>query len=192
MKKIILALSILFISSLSFAQKGSKQDTTKKVMVPVQKKFSCDSINVNFETGLLNGKVGPSSPIDSIKKYLPCVSSEIPMGSDDHICGGGAALEKQGIFFNLEHGFIEFSSSTTAYLPVKPFGVLEDDLAAAMMSDPAQITDLTPYADRPTQSVYLYQKVFGSIAVWVDQKDKKVFKVQMHNQPPAKVYLCIE
>jgi hypothetical protein len=173
------------------AQKVSKPDSLRKESAVTQKKFSCDTIDVNFETGLLNNKVGPASPIDSVKKYLPCVTYEIPFGSEDKNCGGGAVMEKQGIFFNLEHGFIEFTPNTTAHLPMQVFGVLEDDLTA-ITDEPSQVTDLHPYSDRPIQSVYLYPKSYGCVAIWVDQKDRKVFKVQLHNQPPASAFLCVE
>src|SRR3954469_22324263 len=104
MKRIFLALLTTLLSVTAFAQKEAESDTAKKEASVPQKKFSCDSIVVDFETGLLNGKIGLSSPIDSIKKYLPCVSTEIPFASDERACGGGAILEKPGIFFNLENG----------------------------------------------------------------------------------------
>src|SRR5262245_26841807 len=109
---LILIASMLTISV--SAQKASKKETAKtdstnKVVAMPEKKYNCDSVVVDFETGLLNGKIGLSSPIDSIKKYLPCVSTEIPFASDERACGGGAILEKPGIFFNLENGFIEFT-----------------------------------------------------------------------------------
>ena len=191
MKRTILLLFILAAVSASFAQKTPTNEPSKKEPVAEQKKYSCDSIVVDFETGLLNGKVSPSFPIDSIKKYLPCVTSEIPLGSEDRICGGGAVLEKQGIFFNLEHGFIEFSSTTSAHLSSRVMGVAEEELSA-VIGDPTQITDLQPYTDRAIQSVYLYPKTFGCVAIWVDQKDKKVYRVQLHNTDPSKVFLCLE
>jgi hypothetical protein len=191
MKKISLGLFTVLLSITAFAQKTTKSDTTKKVVVTPPKKFNCDSVVVDFETGLLNGKIGVSSPIDSIKKYLPCVSMEIPYASEDRVCGGGAVLEKPGIFFNLENGFIEFTPTTKAILPLKLFGVLEDDITA-ITGDPVQISDLQPYTDRAVQSVYLYPKSYGCLAVWVDQQDKKVFKIQLQNKPPASAFLCIE
>ena len=191
MKKIFLALLIALISITTFAQKTAKSDTTKKEIAAPPKKFNCDSVVVDFETGLLNGKIGVNSPIDSIKKYLPCVSTEIPFASEDRVCGGGAILEKPGIFFNLENGFIEFTPTSKAYLPLKLFGVLEDDITT-VTGDPVQITDLQPYTDRAVQSVYLYPKSYGCLAVWVDQQDKKVFKIQLQNKPPASAFLCIE
>lgn len=191
MIRTILLLFLLAAGSASFAQNTPTKESPKKEPVAEQKKYSCDSIVVDFETGLLNGKVSPSFPIDSIKKYLPCVTSEIPLGSEDRICGGGAVLEKQGIFFNLEHGFIEFSASTSAHLSSQVMGVTEEELSA-VVGDPTQITDLQPYTDRPVQSVYLFPKSFGCVAIWVDQKDKKVYRVQLHNTDPAKVFLCLE
>jgi len=192
MKKVILVLLASCLSGGIFAQKESKADVLKKNENPVpQKKYSCDSINVNFETGLLNGKIGPSSPPDSIKKFLPCVSAEYPMGDDQQVCGGGLSLDKQGIYFNLEHGLIEFSSNTTAFLPAKILGAAEDDLAGLMQMEPTQITDIQPVGDRPIISVYLFPKNYGCVAIWVDQKDKKAFKIQVHNVDASKVYLCI-
>ena len=191
MTRIFLAFLISLFTVTAFAQKAAKSDTTKKEASVPQKKFTCDSIVVDFETGLLNGKIGPNSPVDSIKKYLPCVSSEIPFASDERVCGGGAVLEKPGIFFNLENGFIEFTPTTKAQLPLKLFGVLEDDITA-ITGDPVQITDLQPYSDRAIQSVYLYPKSYGCLAVWVDQQDKKVFKIQLQSKPPASAFLCIE
>ena len=191
MKQTIFFLFLLAAASASIAQKSTTKDSSKKEPVVEQKKYSCDSIVVDFETGLLNGKVSPGFPIDSIKKYLPCVTLEIPFGSEDRICGGGALLEKQGIFFNLEHGFIEFSTSTSAYLSSRVMGLTEEELSA-MIGDPTQISDLQPYSDRPVQSVYLYPKSYGCVAIWVDQKDKKVYRVQLHNTDPSKVFLCLE
>ena len=191
MKRTFLLLFLLAVASASFAQKTPANKPSKKEPITEQKKYSCDSIVVDFETGLLNGIVSPSFPIDSIKKYLPCITLEIPLGSEDRICGGGAVLEKQGIFFNLEHGFIEFSASTSAHLTGKVMGVIEEELSA-VTGDPTQITDLQPYSDRPIQSVYLYPKSFGCVAIWVDQKDKKVYRVQLHNTEPSKVFLCLE
>ena len=191
MKKNFLALLTCIMSMTAFAQKEAKIDSTKKEVSTPQKKFNCDSIVVDFETGMLNEKISLSSPIDSIKKYLPCVTTEIPFASDERICGGGALLEKPGIFFNLENGFIEFLPTTKAHLPLQLFGVLEDDITA-LTGDPVQISDLQPYTDRAVQSVYLYPKSYGCLAVWVDQKDKKVFKIQLQNKPPANAFLCIE
>jgi hypothetical protein len=166
-------------------------DSVKKAVTAVPKKYSCDSIVVDFETAMLNGKLGISSPLDSIQKYLPCVTKEIKSDDDERICGAGAMLEKQGIYFNNEHGYIEFSPSTTALLPLHVFGVLEEHLTA-QTGDPVQISDLQPYTDRPVQSVYLYPKPYGCLAIWVDKKDERVFKLQLHNQPPAKAFLCVE
>ncbi|MEO8086624.1 MAG: hypothetical protein ABI763_07385 [Bacteroidota bacterium] len=191
MKKILFAVLAISISTTLFAQKGPEPAATDKESAKIQKKFTCDSVVVDWEAGLLNGKVNPDSPVDSIKKYLPCVSAEFIIGSEERVCGGGAFLEKPGIFFNTEHHFIEFSSTTAAHFPAQVFGVDEEGLPA-VTGDPAQITDMQPYADRPMQSVYLYAKKYGCLAVWVDQKDKKAFKVQMHNQPPDKAFLCVE
>jgi len=191
MKNIFLSILTCIVSMTVFAQKGAKTDSTKKELSSPQKKFNCDSIVVDFETGMLNEKIGLSSPIDSIRKYLPCVSIEIPFASDERVCGGGAILEKHGIFFNLENGFIEFTPNTKAHLPLQLFGVLEDDITT-LTGDPVQITDLQPYTDRAVQSVYLYPKSYGCLAVWVDQKDKKVFKIQLQNKPPVSAFLCIE
>jgi hypothetical protein len=191
MKRIFLILLSFTMSIRVFAQKGAKADSSKKEIPAPPKKYNCDSVVVDFETGLLNGKIGLSSPIDSIKKYLPCVSTEIPFASDERVCGGGAVLEKPGIFFNLENGFIEFTPESKAYLPMKLFGVAEEDLTT-LTGDPVQISDLQPYTDRAVESVYLYPKSYGCLAIWVDQKDKKVFKVQLQNKPPANAFLCIE
>lgn len=191
MKRTLPIVFLLWFSAAAFAQKAPSTTTGKKEPEIEQKKYSCDSIVVDFESGLLNGKVSPNFPIDSIKKYLPCVTLEIPMGSEDRICGGGAALEKQGIFFNLEHGYIEFSASTTAHLSWKVLGVAEDDLTT-ITGEPVQISDLQPYTDRPVQSVYMYPKPYGCVAIWVDQKDKKVYRVQVHNTGIEKAFLCIE
>ncbi len=146
---------------------------------------------VDFETGLLNSKIGPNSPLDSIKKYLPCITMEIPSGSEDRACGGGSVLEKQGIFFNHEHVFVEFSSTTLVHLSLQVIGVNEDDLAT-ITGFPTQVMDLQPYTDRPIQSVHLFPKSYGCLAIWVDQKDKKVFKVQLHNTDATKAFLCVE
>jgi len=191
MKRISLIILTCALSITAYAQRGAKADSTKKVVTVPEKKYNCDSVVVDFETGLLNGKIGLSSPIDSIKKYLPCVSIEIPFASDERACGGGAILEKPGIFFNLENGFIEFTPGTKAHLPLQVFGVSEDDLTA-ITGDTVQNTDLQPYTDRAVQSVYLFPKSYGSLAIWVDQKDRKVFKVQLQNKPPASAFLCIE
>jgi|GEM_PF-6320474 len=190
MKKLILAFTIGLFSTSSFAQ-DAKADSLKKGIVGTQKKFNCDSIVVDFESGLINGKIGPLSPIDSIKKYLPCVAEEIPAGSDDRICGGGASLGKKGIFFNLEHGLIEFTLNTKAHLPYEVMGATEEELIV-FAGDAKQVFDLQPYTDRAVQSVYLYQKSYGCLAIWVDQKDKKVFKVQLQSQPQEKAYLCVD
>ena len=191
MKKTILVILSLSVSIALFAQKDAGTNSPAKETAVTQKKFNCDSIVVDFETGLLNGKISPGSPVDSIKKYLPCISAEFAIGSEDRVCGGGAFLEKQGIFFNVEHGLIEFSVTSTAHFPVQVFGVVEEELTS-VTGDPAQITDLQPYADRPMLSVYLYPKSYGCLAVWIDQKDKKAFKIQLHNQPPDKAFLCVE
>ena len=139
----------------------------------------------------LNGKINCNSPVDSIKKYLPCITQEIAVGNEDHICGSGSMLEKQGIFFNREHGCIEFSPTSLAHFSQKVMGVSEDDLIT-ITGDPTQISDLQPYSDRAVQSVYLYPKNYGCLAIWVDQKEKKVVKVQLHNSSPANAFLCVE
>lgn len=191
MKRIFLFKLFIIISVFCYGQKSSKTDQAVKAPVIEEKKPNCDSIVVDFETGLLNGKLGPSMPVDSIKKYLPCITAEIPMGSEDRICGGGASLEKHGIYFNLEHGYIEFSASTRAHLTLKVMGVTEEDLTA-ITGDPVQIMDLQPYTDRAIQSVYLYPKSYGCLAIWVDQKEKKAYKVQLHNTDMSKANLCFE
>lgn len=191
MKKMLLVILLTGISFATLAQKNQKKTAVKKEVIVPQQKYSCDSIVVDFENGLLNGKIGPGSPADSIKKYLPCVATEIPFENDDRVCGGGMLFEKQGIYFNLEHGFIEFNPSTTAYLPLPVFGVHEDDLEA-LTGEPVEVKDLQPYTDRAVQSVYLFPKKYGCLAIWVDQKDKITFKVQLHSQSTAKAYLCIE
>jgi len=191
MKRFFLVLLTCFLTIAVSAQKVTKADTTKKVIATPQKKYNCDSVVVDFETGLLNGKIGVSSPIDSIKKYLPCVTTEIPFGNDEHLCGGGTILEKPGIFFNLENGIIEFTSNSKAHLPLKLFGVLEENLEA-LTGYPVQVMDLQPYTDRAVQSVYLFPKSYGCMAVWVDKADSKVFKIQLHNKPTSNAVLCIE
>ncbi len=191
MKKIILALLAFSVSFNSFSQKASKSEQGKKEVIEVQKKFNCDSMVVDFESGLINGKIGPSSPLDSVKKYLPCISTEFPVGTEERICGSGALMEKQGIYFNTEHGFIEFYPGTKAHLSLDVMGLTEEELAT-VAGDPTQITDLQPYTDRAVQSAYLFPKSYGCLAIWVDQLDKKVFKVQLHNQGPSLIFLCVE
>lgn len=191
MKKIYFLCAALCIVSWAAAQKNSKSKSAKNETPVPEIKYNCDSIVVNFETGLLNGKIGPDSPIDSIKKYLPCITYEIPVNSEDRACGGGAVMEKRGIFFNTQHGYIEFSPATTAKLPVNLFGITEEDLPF-VFADPQLISDLRPYTDRPTQSVYLYSKSYGTLAIWVDQKDSLTFKVQLHSKQPGEVFLCVE
>jgi len=193
MKRIFLLFLSCILSVSAIAQKkNAKADTTNKVdpaPVPV-KKYNCDSVVVDFEKGMINGKIGLDSPIDSIKKYLPCVTTEIPLGHDEHLCGGGAILEKPGIFFNLENGFIELTPGR-AHLPFNLFGLPEDTIAY-VTGEPVEIKDLQPYTDRAVQSVYLFPKSYGCMAVWVNQEDKKVFKIQLHNKTTSKAVLCIE
>ncbi|CAN5450326.1 hypothetical protein BH11BAC1_BH11BAC1_27930 [soil metagenome] len=191
MKNILFVIMAFSVSTSLFAQKDAEPTSPDNETSRIQKKFTCDSVVVDWETGLFNGKVNPDSPLDSLKKYFPCVSSEFIIGSEERVCGGGVFLEKPGIFFNTEHQFIEFPSTTAAHFPAQVFGVVEEELTA-VTGDPVQITDMQPYADRPMQSVYLYAKKYGCLAVWVDQKDKKAFKVQIHNQPPEKAFLCVE
>jgi hypothetical protein len=69
--------------------------------------------------------------------------------------------------------------------------VLEENLEA-LTGYPVQIMDLQPYTDRAVQSVYLFPKSYGCMAVWVDKEDSKVFKVQLHNKPVGSAVLCIE
>ena len=91
----------------------------------------------------------------------------------------------------MEHGYVQFTPPTTALLPFNVLGIAEEELTSHT-GEPVQIFDLQPYTDRPVQSVYLYPKSYGCLAIWVDQGDKKVFKIQMHNQQPAKAYLCVD
>jgi len=190
MKRILLIALICIISVQTWAQKNPSTDSSKTVLSTPPKKYNCDSVVVDFESGLINSKIGLASPIDSISKYLPCITTEIPFKSDEYLCGGGARLGKPGIFFNLENGIIEFTPGK-AYLSYKLLGVSEDSIAY-FTGEPVEIRDLQPYTDRAVQSVHLFPKSYGSLAVWVNQEDKRVFKIQMQNKPPAAAILCIE
>ena len=154
----------------------------------------CDSLEPNFDTGKLTlpgGILDVNSPVDSIIKYLKCVIKD-DRQTHEGDCGGGLRLEKQGVYFNPDKGYIEFESTTTAKLPISLFGFSEEQLND-QIDGLSQVADIqSSSATQSTESVYQYPRSYGSLAVWVSIATKTVYKIQMHNKSVQEAVLCVE
>ena len=180
MKKLFIA-SLLFL--VCFSVNAQKKKNEK----------ACDSLVVDLDKGTLTfpgGMMTVKFTADTVKNYFGCSlkdDHEIHTGE----CGGGLRMEKQGVVFNSEKGFIELDSNTTAKLSKDFFQMDEDDLNG--IDGLIQVSDLsTPDQNEPSESVYLFPKPFGCLAVWMNIPSKKVHKVQMHNKTYLQAFLCAE
>ncbi len=90
MKNLKLLPIILFFALIGLHAQG--QDAAKS---------PCDQLNLDFETGTLNGMAGTATA-DEVKKAFPCFTGETEENPDAMNCGGGV--------FYLDHDFFVYTA----------------------------------------------------------------------------------